>query len=244
MNKIYTYLQSSLSPQRCYHRLTQLSPWLFGLSICLIPLALYWGLFLAPTDIQQGEGYRILYIHVPCAFFSLALYSLLGLASIAYLVWRVKVFQAIAESAAYLGVCYTALALITGSLWGKPMWGTWWVWDARLTSEFILLCLYLGYLLLAEVLKDPTQRARACAILAVIGLVDLPIIHYSVIWWHTLHQGPTLLQTGHRAMALSMQYPLWTMLGGFALFSGYILSLRIRLLLLKMHQNAQWVRAC
>ncbi len=241
---LWRWFQQHLAPQRAYIFLTKLSQWSGWFALIVLPIALGWSLYGVPADWQQGDGFRILYVHVPCAFLSLALYAVLGISALLYLIWSIKVFHALGQSVAYVGSFFTLLALITGSLWGKPMWGTWWVWDARLTSEFILLCLFMSYQLLSSVMSGSASQARVCAWLAVFGLIDLPIIHYSVLWWHTLHQGPSLLQGGQRVMALVMQYPLWVMLCGFVCLSVYWVSQRMRYYLLCAHQQSGWVQQC
>ena len=147
---------------------------------------------LAPTDYQQGDSYRIMFIHVPAAWMSLFIYIVMAGAGAIGLIWRMKLAEIIAISSAPIGASFTFLALVTGSIWGKPMWGTWWVWDARLTSELILLFLYLGVMALNNAIEDKRTAARATAMLAIVGVVNIPIIHYSVEWWNTLHQGPTV----------------------------------------------------
>lgn len=196
-------------------------------AICLV-YGLIGGLIWSPADYQQGEGYRIIYIHVPCAFLSLLLYATIAFYSALYLIWRVKVADIIASSLAPIGAFFTLSALVTGAIWGKPMWGTWWIWDARLTSELILLFLYLGYIGLYQALEQPKVRAKACAILAIVGMIDVPIIHYSVNWWSTLHQGSTLFQRGKPAIHPSMLYPLLSMILALGFYCGVLACLRVR----------------
>ncbi|HET9843503.1 MAG TPA: heme ABC transporter permease, partial [Gammaproteobacteria bacterium] len=189
-----------------------------GIMFCAFVLFCYsfWGaLYHSPPDYQQGEGVRILYIHVPCAILSLAIYTSIAMLSFVYLVWRIKIYDLFAKELANLGAIYTLLALVTGSLWGKPMWGTWWVWDARLTSELILLFLYLAYILLRQSLPNPKQGAKACAMLAMVGFIDIPIVHFSVEWFQTLHQGGTLFLLKKTKMHPDMVKPLLGMLAGF-----------------------------
>ncbi|CAN5723066.1 heme ABC transporter permease CcmC [soil metagenome] len=202
---------------------------------------LYWGLVVAPPDYQQGDSYRIMFVHVPSAWMSLFVYAVVAGAGAVALVWRIKIAEVVASASAPIGAAFTALALMTGSLWGKPMWGTWWVWDARLTSELLLLFLYLGYMALEEAIEDRRTATRAAAVLALVGAVDLPIIHYSVEWWHTLHQAPTITRFGAPAIHGSMLAPLLVM--AFAFFGYYVsmLLMRARCELLERERTNPWV---
>lgn len=199
-------------------------PICFVISLTLITYGLVGGLFLSPPDHQQGEGFRIIYVHVPCAFLSLGIYTFIFFASCAYLIWHLKIADLLAFSAAPLGAIFTVLALMTGALWGKPMWGTFWVWDARLTSELILLFLYLGYLGLRSAMQAHPWGSKACALIGVVGMINVPIVHYSVQWWNTLHQGPTLSKFEMPSIAPSMLYPLLAMIFGFTFLTvAYVL---------------------
>jgi len=204
-------------------------PWLTTVTICLFVLGLTWALYGAPADYQQGEAFRILYVHVPAAALSLMVYVVMALAAAVYSIWKVKLADSVALVSAPIGATFTALALITGAIWGKPMWGTGWIWDARLTSELILLLLYLGYIGLRGAIPQPARAAQASGILAWIGLVDIPIIHYSVTWWHTLHQGPTLFQLHKPSIAAGMLYPLLVLLLAFFMYYLTLLTCRLRL---------------
>jgi heme exporter protein C len=184
-------------------------------SLLLLGLGMSWGLAFAPADYQQGNGFRIIYVHVPAAAFSMGVYVAMAGAGAIGLIWRIKVAAMVARSCAPVGAAFTFLALATGSLWGKPMWGTWWVWDARLTSELILLFLYLGYLGLQEAIDDWDTATRAGAVLALVGLVNIPIIHYSVEWWYTLHQGATLFKLGRPSITPAMLRPLLVMMAAY-----------------------------
>jgi heme exporter protein C len=203
-------------------------PWVAGATALLAPIGLYWALVVAPADYQQGEAYRIMYIHVPAAWMSLFTYLVVAAASAAGLIWRHAMAEVTARAAAPIGACFTAVALMTGSIWGKPMWGTWWVWDARLTSVLILFFLYLGYIALHDAFDDPARGARAASILAIVGVVNLPIIKFSVAWWNTLHQPATVLRLGGPLIAPSMLWPLLTMALVFQLYFVTVLLLRIR----------------
>lgn len=205
-----------------------LIPWLAGLTAVSLLYGLVGGLYLAPADYQQGDAFRIIYIHVPSAFLSLAVYVFMASCALCFLIWRVKLLDTLAAASASLGAWFTFLALVTGAIWGKPMWGAWWVWDARLTSELILLFLYLGYIALRNAIPDNEQKARASSVLAVIGVVNIPIIHYSVYWWNTLHQGATLSRLARPAIDEAMLYPLLAMIVAFFSYFAWVLLLRVR----------------
>ncbi|MDE1174885.1 MAG: heme ABC transporter permease [Parvibaculaceae bacterium] len=194
----------------------------------LIALGVYLALWGSPPDYQQGDTVRIMYIHVPAAWLSLLCYTVMALASATALVFRHPLADVCAKSAAPIGASFTFLALVTGSLWGKPMWGTWWVWDARLTSVLILFFLYLGYLALWATIEEPVRAARAAAVLALVGFVNVPIIHYSVVWWNTLHQPASVFRIGGPTIAPSMLAPLLIMATGFTVMFVALLLLRMR----------------
>jgi heme exporter protein C len=206
-----------------FYQYTQNLPYRLALLTSLLLAIGLYGAMNAPKDAVQGETFRLIYVHVPNAILSLTSYLVLTLGSLIFLIWRIKLADIIASVAAYLGLLFTLLALITGSIWGKPMWGTWWIWDARLTSELILLFLYLGYISLRSNLLQQSQDLKPAALLAIIGSIDLPIIHYSVQWWATLHQGPTLMQWNHPTIATSMLWPLLLMIAAY--FSYFLLML-------------------
>lgn len=220
----------------------RLSPWLFGASAVLFVAGLVGGLVLAPADYQQGDSFRIIYIHVPSAWLSMFVYMVMAGAGAVGLIWKVKMGDIVARACAPLGASFTFLALATGSLWGKPMWGTWWVWDARLTSELILLFLYLGYLALQSAIEDRRAAARAGAVLAIVGVVNIPIIHYSVEWWSTLHQGPTVTKFDAPSIATSMLIPLLAMTLAFKTLFAAVLLVRTRCEILEFEQHTTWVR--
>lgn len=234
--------QHLASPKYFYIWSGRLLPWLAGITAILMGIGLFWGLVIAPADYQQGDSYRIIFIHVPSAWMSLFIYTVMASAGAIALIWRVKVAEVIGSASAPLGASFTLLALVTGSLWGKPMWGTWWVWDARLTSELVLLFLYLGYMALQSAIEDPRQAARAAAILALVGVVDLPIIHYSVEWWNTLHQGPTVTKFDAPSIHWSMLVPLLIMAVAFMTYYATLLLIRTRAELLERERNNGWVR--
>ena len=203
-------------------------PWAAGATVVLLAAGLYLGLFISPADYQQGETVRIMYVHVPAAWMALFCYSNIALASAAALIWRHPLADVVAKSTAPIGACFTFLALVTGSLWGKPMWGTWWVWDARLTSVLILFFLYLGYMALHNAFDDPTRGARAAAILALVGFVNVPIIKFSVDWWNTLHQPASVVKLDGPAIHPDMLTPLLLMALAFTTYYVWVLLVRVR----------------
>ncbi len=192
-------------------------PWLAGSAAVVLAVGLYIGWFLAPADYQQGETVRIMFLHVPAAWLALFFYLIMAVSALGTLVWRHPLADVAAKAAAPIGAAFTFICLVTGSLWGKPMWGTWWVWDARLTSVLILFFLYLGYLALVHAFDDPTRGARAGAILALVGVVNLPIIKFSVDWWNTLHQPASVLRMGGPSLDNAFLIPLLVMAFGFSL---------------------------
>lgn len=208
--------------------------------LCLA-VGLYLGLVVAPADYEQGESYRIIYIHVPAAWMSMFVYMVMAVSSAVFLIWRMKLADIVAVASAPIGASFTLIALITGSFWGKPMWGTWWVWDARLTSELLLLFLYLGYMALRNALDNPPSAARAAAILAVVGVINIPIIHFSVEWWNTLHQPATITKLDKPSMHISMLRPLLIMVVGFQLLYFHNLLVRLRTGILEREGRASWV---
>jgi len=229
------------SPKYFYGIAGRLIPWLGALCVLLLGAGVYLGLFVAPADYQQGESYRIIFIHVPSAWMSMFVYVVMASAGATVLIWRVKLAEIIASASAPLGASFTFLALATGSLWGKPMWGTWWVWDARLTSELVLLFLYLGFMALEAAIEDKRTAARATAILALVGVVNIPIIHYSVYWWNTLHQGATVSKMDAPSIHLSMLIPLLLMAAAFQIYYIAVLLMSARAELLSRERRTRWV---
>ena len=229
------------SPKHFYRLAGLWIPWLAVICAGFMLTGLYQGLLVAPPDYQQGESYRIIFIHVPSAWMSLFIYVVMAVCGIIIIVWRMKLAEVVLISSAPIGASFTFLALITGSLWGKPMWGTYWVWDARLTSELILLFLYLGVIGLHNAIEDKRTAARAVAILAIVGVVNVPIIHYSVEWWHSLHQGPTITKLGKPSIHWSMLLPLLLMALAFQVYYVLALFQRCRVELLRRERNSKWV---
>jgi heme exporter protein C len=205
-----------------------LLPWVALTAAILTAIGLYLALFVAPPDYQQGETVRIMYLHVPAAWMALFVYAGMAVASAVGLVWRHPLADLAAKEMAPIGAAFTFVCLVTGSLWGEPMWGTWWVWDARLTSVLVLFFLYLGYLALVNAFDDPTRGARAGAILALVGVVNLPIIKFSVDWWNTLHQPASVVRMGGPSIDISMLVPLLVMAVAFTFYFLTLLLLRLR----------------
>ena len=230
------------APGAFYALAGQLAPVLAALAALGFVVGAYGGLVLAPPDDIQGDGYRIIFIHVPAAWMSMLIYVLMASWGVLVLVWRAKVAAALMVSAATLGASFTAITLLTGSLWGKPMWGTWWVWDARLTSELILLFLYLGFIALQQVLPARPQSRRAGAVLLLAGVINIPIIHFSVDWWHTLHQPATITRLSAPAIAFEMLWPLLVMALSFMAFFGAACLWRTRAELLFNEAHSRWAK--
>ena len=234
--------QRFLSPKFFYMTSSLLLPWVSVGFILFFIYGLITGLFIAPADYQQGDGFRIMYVHVPSAFTAMAIYLVMASCAFITLVWRVKIAAICMSCSAPIGAWFTFLALVTGSIWGKPMWGTWWIWDARLTSVLILLFLYLGFIALQSVITDTQQRDRATSVMALVGVINLPIIHYSVIWWNTLHQGPSLSRFAAPTIAPAMLWPLLSMIVAFILFYVLILLLRMRNQILLRERKSHWIK--
>ena len=238
---MWIWLHKLASPPHAFRLLERMAPW-FGAAACtLIVIGAYWGLVEAPADYQQGDGFRILYVHAPAAWLSLSIYVVMAAAAAIGLIWRIKLAHAAAAASAPVGAAFTFLALATGSIWGKPMWGTWWVWDARLTSELILLFLYLGYLAFRASFDDVQRADRASAILAIVGVINVPIIHYSVEWWTTLHQPASVTRFAKPTIALSMLIPLFIMLAGYQLYFVWVLCRRLQGEILRRERSATWL---
>ena len=236
------FFHKMASPKYFYDISGRMIPWL-GAAFVVVTLAgLYYGLVKAPPDYQQGDSYRIMFVHVPAAWMSMFIYMVMAIAGAIGLVWHIKLAEVISISSATVGAAFTFLALVTGSIWGKPMWGTWWVWDARLTSELVLLFLYLGVIALYNAIDDKRTAARAVAILALVGVVNIPIIHYSVEWWNTLHQGPTVTKLDKPSIHLSMLIPLLLMAVSFKLYYAMVVLMRARCEVLERERHTHWVK--
>ncbi|MDX1379603.1 MAG: heme ABC transporter permease [Xanthomonadales bacterium] len=229
------------SPPWFYTFARRTAPWLWLVFAALTAVGLYLGLVRAPADYLQGESVRIMYIHVPAAWMSMMIYAVMAAWGFIALVWRVRICEVLMMSSAPIGAAFTLVALVTGSLWGRPTWGTYWVWDARLTSELVLLFLYLGAMGLYAAIEEPRRAARATALLVLVGVINLPIIHYSVVWWNTLHQGASVSVTGSSIQA-SMLWPLLIMAVAtkFYWLAGTLDRARLRLL--EQDRRKAWVR--
>ena len=221
-------LHKFANPARFMRLSAVLMPWAVGITVLTLAAGLYLALFASPADYQQGETVRIMYVHVPAAWMALFVYGVMAAASATGLIWRHPLADIAARVASPIGAGFTFVALVTGSLWGQPMWGTWWVWDARLTSVLILFFLYLGHMALADAFDDPTKGARAAAILALVGVINLPIIHFSVDWWNTLHQPASVVRGGGPSIAAEMMWPLMTMALAFKAYFVTMLLLGMR----------------
>lgn len=229
------------SPRSFYFLAERMIPWFAGLAAVLFVIGLYIGFFVAPTDYQQGDSYRIIFIHVPAAWMSMFIYLLIAAYSLASLVWGIKLSDMMAGALAPTGAMFTFVALWTGALWGKPTWGAWWVWDARLTSELILLFLYMGYIALRAAIDDPRRAAQASALLALVGSVNVPIIYFSVKWWNTLHQGASVSITKAPTMAATMFTAMIVMALACWMYTIAVVLMRVRSELLEREKNSAWV---
>lgn len=220
-------LSDLANPTRFIALVDRLVPWLAALSAIVLTAGLYMS-FAAPEDYQQGSTVRIMYIHVPFAWLSMMCYTIMSVSALGTLVWRHPLADVALKSAAPIGATFTALALITGSIWGKPMWGTWWVWDARLTSVFVLFLIYLGIIALTRALDDPSRSARAAAIMTLVGFINIPIIKFSVDWWNTLHQPASVIRLDGPSIHPSLLWPLMVMAFGFTLlfFTLHLIAMR------------------
>lgn len=238
---MWSFIHKAGSPKTTYRWATKVQPWCMALCILLLAYGVIDGLLYAPSDFQQGNVYRIIYIHVPSAIWSLGVYTAMTSAVIVHFIWKIKVADIVAKVSAPLGALFTVLALITGSIWGKPTWGTYWVWDARLTSELILLFIYIGIIAIRSAIPDMKLAAKASGILTLVGFVNIPIVHFSVDWWHTLHQGASLSFT-NSSIAPSMLHPLLATIVGFFFYYCWMVLLKVRAELLLREKATAWVR--
>ena len=239
----WQWLNQWSSPRWFYEKSTAWMPWLACSALCLLLIGTIWGLGYAPIDSKQGNSYRIIYLHVPAAFLSLAGYYIMAIAGAIGLIWKTKLSFIVMKSAAPIGAGLTIISLITGAIWGKPTWGTWWIWDARITSMVILLFLYLSVIALQSAFQWQEMANKSGAILTLVGTINIPIIYKSVDWWFTLHQPATLKLVGESSIDSSMSYPLFTMIAGFYLLYAWLLLHWTRVELLIQEQRTRWVRA-
>jgi heme exporter protein C len=229
------------SPQAFFPLAGGAVPWFAAAAIACCAAGLYVGLFVAPTDQQQGDAYRIIFVHVPAAWMSMFIYLVMAFWAAVGLILNTRLSGMMANALAPTGALFTFIALWTGALWGKPTWGTWWVWDARLTSELILLFLYLGYMALAAAIDDPRRADRAAALFALVGVINIPVIYFSVQWWNTLHQGASVSLTRAPSMAAAMFAGMILMALGFWMYSIAAAFVRVRSIILERERNAAWV---
>jgi len=239
----WTWFHKLGSPKWFYEISGRWLPWLAVAAVLLLVVGSVWGLAFAPPERYQGNSYRIIFIHVPAAFLAQSCYLMLAVAGLVSLVWKMKVADIALQQAAPVGAWMTVIALITGAIWGKPTWGSWWVWDARLTSMLILLFLYFGVIALGHAITNRESSAKACAVLAIVGVVNIPIIKYSVEWWTSLHQPASFTVTGKASMPSEMWLPLLIMVIAFYCFFGVVLLMRMRLEVLRREARSSWVRA-
>jgi heme exporter protein C len=239
---MWEFIHKFGSPPHFWRLSGTMIPWFGWIALVLIMVGTVGGLWIAPPDYQQLDAFRIIYFHVPSAWLSQFGYVLMAVAAAVGLVWRIKLAHAVAAACAPIGASFTVVALATGSIWGKPMWGTWWVWDARLTSTLVLLFLYFGYMALRAAIDDENRADRASALLAIIGVINIPIIKYSVEWWNTLHQPATISKLGKPAMEPSMLIPLLVMWLGFTFFFFAVLMVRTRGEIIARERNKKWLR--
>jgi heme exporter protein C len=231
------------SPATFYPLAGKLVPWFAGLAAALTAVGLYIGFFVAPTDFQQGEGYRIIFIHVPAAWMSMFIYVVMAFWSAIGLAWNTRLSFLMARALAPTGAMFTFVALWTGAFWGKPMWGAWWVWDARLTSELILLFLYVGVMALQAAIDDPRRADRAGALLNLVGVINVPVIYFSVKWWNTLHQGASVSLMRAPSMAETMLWGMLVMALAAWMYTLAVALARVRTLVLERERQTEWARA-
>jgi heme exporter protein C len=230
------------APQSFYPLAGKMIPWFAALALLLSAAGLYIGFFVAPTDHQQGEAYRIIFVHVPAAWMSMVIYLALAFWAAIGLIFNTRLASMLALALAPTGACMTFLALWTGALWGKPTWGTWWVWDARLTSELILLFLYIGFMSLHAAIDDERRADRAAGLLALVGVVNVPIIYFSVKWWNTLHQGASVSLSKAPSMATTMLWGMLIIALAFWMYSIAVALARARIIILEREHGARWAR--
>jgi len=239
---MWTWFHKLASPPYAYRLAGRLRPWLLWIAVAMMAWGAYTALFVVPPDYQQKDAARIMYVHIPVAALSLTIYMAMAMSAAVALIWRMKLAHALAASLAPIGAWYTALTLITGAVWGRPMWGTWWAWeDPRIMSETLLLFLYLGYMALRASFDDTQRADRASAVLAIVGSVNVPIVKYSVEWWSSLHQGASILKLSAPSIDASMLTPAFVMIFAFALFFAAVTCDRLRAEILRRERNPSWL---
>jgi len=240
---MWKWLHPYAKPETQYRLCGKLSPFFAVLTALLLGIGLVWGLAFAPADYQQGNSFRIMYVHVPSAIWSMSIYVAMAVAGVIGLVWQIKQAHLSIIAMTPIGAVFNFLALATGSIWGKPMWGTWWVWDARLTASLILFFLYLGVMALYSSFQDRNTGMKATAILCIVGVINIPIIHFSVEWWNTLHQGASITKFEKPSIATPMLIPLIFSIFGFMALTVWLTLVRYRNALLREDIKRPWVRA-
>jgi len=238
---MWKWLHPYAKAERSYQLAGKLLPWFSLFAFVSFSIGMTWGLAFAPADYQQGDSFRIIYVHVPAATMSMAAYASMAIAAFIGVVWQQKQSNMMVAAIAPIGAGFTIIALATGSFWGKPMWGAWWVWDARLTSELILLFLYLGVMGIYHSFSDKVQAGKAAGILAMVGVINLPIIHYSVEWWNTMHQKASITKFAKPSISSDMLWPLLINMFAFACFLGVVSLMRFRNELLSREIHRPWV---
>lgn len=238
---MWTFIHKWGSPKWFYSMSGKLQPWFWTVSLLLIVVGTLWGLVFAPADYQQGNSFRIIYVHVPAAFLAQSIFVSMAAAALVFMVWRIKIADMAATVMAPFGAVMTFIALFSGAVWGVPTWGTWWMWDARLTSMLILLFLFLGVMALRGAFTSRDGGARAASVLAMVGVINIPIIKYSVDWWFTLHQPATFTVTSSPSMPTEMWLPLLIMVVGFYGFFIAMTLMRTRSEILRRESNKRWV---
>jgi heme exporter protein C len=241
MNRVLLWFHQLGSPPTFDRFAARWAPWCYLASLPLIGIGLWQALFVVPADYQQGDSFRIFYIHVPSAMMSMLVFALMAVYAAIALIWRIKLCEILAMACAPIGAAFTVITLATGSIWGKPMWGAWWDWDPRLTTELILLFLYLGVMGLYNAIDDRRAAARAASLLAIVGVALLPVIKYSVVWWNSLHQGQTISLFGKSGMDSSMEWPFWLVFAGVHVWFFGSLLLRARADNLRREAGKDWV---
>ena len=230
------------SPQNFYGLAGRLWPWFAAAAAALMTIGLWIAFFVAPTDAQQGQGYRIIFVHVPASQMAMFIYLIMAAWAALGLAFNTRLSSMMASALAPTGALFAFLSLVTGALWGKPMWGAWWVWDARLTSTLILLFLYLGFLALQSSIDDPRRADKAGAVLVLVGVVNVPIIYFSVQWWNTLHQGASVSLTRAPSMASTMLWGMLIMVAAFWMYAIAVALARVRTIILERERHTEWVK--
>lgn len=230
------------SPPYFYGFARRWAPWFLGAAVLLLLVGLYGGLVVAPADNYQSDAFRIIYVHVPSAYLMQLTYGWMALSAAIGLIWRIKIAHAVAAACAPAGAAFSAVALATGMIWGQPTWGTYWAWDPRIVSCLFTLFFFLGYIALRGAIEDRDRADRSSAVLAIVGFVNVPIVHYSVVWWNSLHQGPTLMRSGGPAIPMSMAWPLLVMLAAYTFYFLAIMLMRARAEVLRRERGGAWLR--